>query len=75
MAPRCAALSEVKFAADSEQADESYENQVKSDDVVQQFRHHENEDAGDQRYQWCQTQVHLHNDLRLLEALTAPLLK
>ena len=51
--------SEAEIAA-AEEPDQSDDDQVKGDDVVQQPGHDQNENSGEQRYQGSQTEGDIH---------------
>ena len=52
--------SEVE-SADAEDPDQSDNNQVDGDDEVEQARHGENQNPGDQGYQWSKGQIDVHD--------------
>ncbi|MDP9583150.1 UNVERIFIED_ORG: hypothetical protein J2791_002441 [Burkholderia contaminans] len=43
-----------------EQSEQSYDDQVDRNDEIQQARHHQNQNAGDQRDQWAQVREYVH---------------
>src|ERR1700722_10352257 len=60
---RWSALSKVKGAAGAEQTEQADNDQIQSNDVVQQLRHHQDQDAGDQRHNRRETQIDMHGEL------------
>ena len=46
--------------AGAEEPDQSDDDQINGDDVIEEPGHDENEYPGDQRYQWSKTQVDSH---------------
>src|SRR5258708_21213615 len=55
-------LPQMKRAA-AEQAEQPGDDQIDGDDVVEQPRHDQNEDAGKQRNDWRETEIHMHRRL------------
>ena len=53
-------LSQVNVAEQSQQSDD---DQIGRDDIVQQSGRYQNKHAGEQRYQWCQTQGDIHDGI------------
>jgi hypothetical protein len=60
---------QVQPATAAEQAQQPYDDQVNGDDVIQQPRHHQNQNAGDEGYYGGEAQihVHVHRGLRLFK--------
>lgn len=50
----------MEIQTGAEQADYANDDQIERDDVVQQSRHHQNKDAGDQRNQRHQGEMDVH---------------
>jgi hypothetical protein len=65
----------MKGSARAEQTQQTNEDQVQGDDVIQQFRHDENQNAGDQRDNGRETQIDVHGVLRLAGSSPGALLK
>ena len=57
-------LRQVQAAA-AKQSHESDNDQIDRDDIVQQSRHHKDQNAGDQRHEWSNTQMEIHRYPRL----------
>src|ERR1700716_4379513 len=55
-------LPQMQRAA-AEQAEQSGNDQIDGDDVVEQPRHDQDEDAGKQRNDWRETEIHVHRGL------------
>ena len=49
----------------AEQSDEADDDQIDRDDVIQQFRHDQDQYACDQRDQWPNAQVQIHDNVSL----------
>src|SRR4051794_36335149 len=43
-----------------EQAQQTDDDEINRDDVIQQSRHHQDQDAGNQRNQWTNNQMQVH---------------
>src|ERR1700722_9265116 len=59
-----------RAAGAAEQAEQSGDDQIDGYDVVEQPRHDQNKNAGDQRDERSQTEIHVHNEL--LRGVTPP---
>src|SRR5882724_6295919 len=51
----------MKRASAAEQAEQSGEDQINGDDVIEQPRHDQNEDAGKQCNERCETEIDMHH--------------
>src|ERR1700730_17587814 len=58
----------MKRAGAAEQPEQSGDNQVDGNDVVEQPRHDQNENAGDQRNERGESEIHMHHGLLWLGA-------
>jgi hypothetical protein len=57
--PRCADDSSQKIAG-AEQTDQADDDQIDRDDIVQQARHDQNQDAGNKGDQWSKSEADIH---------------
>ncbi|MHB8569376.1 MAG: Crp/Fnr family transcriptional regulator, partial [Metallibacterium sp.] len=62
---RCSGCGSEMQGARAEDSDQSDDDQIDRDDVIQQSRHDQDQHAGNQRNQWPDTQIQMHDDVVL----------